>query len=246
MNMSVIESDNSFGDTEESMDINDDFVFFALNPKDSSKCQNDKTYCPNIYGCNRKDEYVYEIVSSKFIHHLFAVDGNKIVFNLWDSVKADIYKSDLLFVGDLTTKQIKKIADWSVYGKMQMKYPIVAFRDYVSNNPLILNLESNTTRKITDLKCNEPPKIDNRHLVCIGKYQPYASKLTSDESWAVDLETYEIVPISVLEHNSVEININGIYALVDSGRDFVYYDNQLGQLSGEDIYSFDLKTKREE
>ena len=56
--VTVIKTENSIGDTEGSMDINDDFVFFVLNPKSSSECFKGKTYCPNIYGCNRKNGYV--------------------------------------------------------------------------------------------------------------------------------------------------------------------------------------------
>ena len=239
--VTVLESSNPIGEAEGPMDINDDFVFFELNSGNSDKCFEGKSYCPNIYGCNRKDEYVYEIVVSKFIHHFFAVDGNHIVFKLWDSVKSDTHKSDLLFLGDLNKGELTKIADWSVYGKMQMKYPIVAFLDYLYDNPLIINLETNTTKKITDLKCNEPPQLDGKNLVCNGKYSGI-----DDNAWMVDLETYEISPLSVLAVDTVRTNINGNYAFIDSGRDMVYYANSPSKLSGMEIYSLNLKTKREE
>ena len=246
--VTVLESNNSLGNTDESMDINDDFVFFVLNPKDSTKCFDGKTYCPNIYGCNRKDEYVYEIVVSKFIHHFFAVDGNKIVFNLWDDLKSDTYKSDLLFIGDLKTGQITKIADWSVYGKMQMKYPIVAFLDYLYDNPLIINIETNTTKKISNLKCNEPPQLDGKHLVCEGRYigEGLSKEELDETGWIVELETFKLKPLSVFMYEGTYPFISGDHSVFRSGRDLVYYGNYPGKLSGMEIYSFNLKTKREE
>ena len=239
--VTVLESDNPLGNVDEPMDLNDDFIFFVLNPKDKKLCFENKSYCPNIYGCNRKDEYVYEVVSSKFINHFFAVDENHIVFNLWDSVKSDTYKSDLLFVGDLKTNQITKIGDWSVYGKMKIKYPYVTFVDTISYNPLILNLEKDTMKKISNLKCNKIPEIDDKYLVCNGKYSGI-----DDNAWMLNLDTYEIIPLSVLAVDAVRTNINGNYALIDSGRDMVYYSDSPGKLSGMEIYSLNLKTKREE
>ena len=252
--VTVLESDPSMGvssplgNVDEPMDINNDFVFFVLNPKDSTECFDGETYCPNIYGCNRKDGYVYEIVSSKFIHHLFAVDNNKIVFNLWDSVKSDIYKSDLLFVGDLTTNQIIKIGDWSVYGQMKIKYPLVAFLDYVLNNPLILNLETNIIKNVSDLQCENSLEIDAGDLVCRCRY--LGEGLLEDElkttAWIVDLKTYEVTPLSVFTYEGTFPVVSYGYAVFSSSRDMVYYANSLGKLSGMEIYSFNLKTKREE
>ena len=40
--------------------------------------------------------------------------------------------------------------------------------------------------------------------------------------------------------------ISGNYTFISSGRDTVYYENYPGKLSGMEIYSFNLKTKREE
>ena len=246
--VTVIESENQLGVTEGRMDINNDFVFFVLNPKDSKQCFDSETYCPNIYGCNRKNNYVYEIVVSKFINHFFAVDGDKVVFNLWDSEKSDIYKSDLLFVGDLKTNQIIKIGDWNVYGKMQMVYPYIVFADSISDNPLILNLETNSTEKISNLKCDNAPRIDGKHLVCLGKY--LGEGLSKDEldvtAWIVDLETLEVSPLSILTYSGETPVISADYVELGSSRDTVYYENYPGKLSGMEIYSFNIKTKREE
>ena len=43
--------ENPLGNVDDPMDMNDDFVFFILNPKDKKLCF-DGEYCPNIYGCN--------------------------------------------------------------------------------------------------------------------------------------------------------------------------------------------------
>ena len=190
--------ENPLGDVEEPMDLNDDFVFFLLNPKDKKLCF-DGEYCPNIYGCNRKNEYVYEIVSSKFINHFFAVDGDKIVFNVWDTARydSDSSKPGKILIGDLKTNEVSEVTtEWGSYGQMQIKFPYISFRD-ISFKPIIFNIETKTMKKFDNLKCEDTPKIDNQHLVCIGNYQPYATKITSDESWAVDLETYEIIPLSI-------------------------------------------------
>ena len=233
--------ENPLGNVDDPMDMNDDFVFFILNPKDKKLCF-DGEYCPNIYGCNRKNEYVYEIVVSKFVNHFFSVDGDKIVFNVWDGLKSDRTKDSKLFIADLKSNEIMELTDWGNYGQMQIVYPYIAFRDLVSYNPVIMNLEMNITKKISNLKCDDAPKIDGKHLVCTGD----VTKIASDESWAVELETYEIIPLSVFELNALKTNINGEYALVDSGRDFVYYADYFGKLSGEEIYIFNIKTKREE
>ena len=246
--VTVIESENSFGNTDESMDINDDFVFFVLNPKDSSPCFDGETYCPNIYGCNRKDEYVYEIIVSKFVNHFFSVDGDKIVFNVWDGLKSDWTKADKLLIADLESGEILELTDWGSHGRMQVAYPYLVFVDGVSDNPLILNLETNTTKKISDLKCGDIPKIDSKHLVCQGRY--IGEGLSKDEldetAWIVDLETFELKPLSVFMYAGTLPAISGDYAVFSSSRDTVYYDNYPGKLSGMEIYSFNLQTKREE
>ncbi|MBO7126446.1 SUMF1/EgtB/PvdO family nonheme iron enzyme [bacterium] len=249
--VTVIKTENSIGDTEGSMDINDDFVFFVLNPKSSSECFKGKTYCPNIYGCNRKNGYVYEIVSSKFIHHIFAVDGDKMVFNLWDNVKSDTYKSDLLLVGNLKTNRMTRIGQWGLYERVQMKYPYVVSLTSMelTHGLAVFNLESNTRKDISELSwCEKFISSDDKNLVCVGYYLPYAAddKMVNINSWMVDLETYEVTPLSVQAHDSENAYINGDYAFIGSGRDLVYYSDSLGKLSGMEIYSFNIKTKREE
>ena len=238
--------ENQLGNVDEPMDMNEDFVFFVLNPKDSTKCFDGETYCPNIYGCNRKNEYVYEIVSSKFINHFFAVDGDNVIFNLWDSAKNSTDKSDILVYGNLQTNQITKIGNWGTYGKMQIKYPYIAC---VSDQGLmIVNLETNTAKEISDLNCREPQKIDSKHLVCKGRY--FDEGLSKEEldgiAWIVDLETFEISPLSLFIYTGERPYAYGDYALFSSSRDTVYYENYPGKLSGMEIYSFNLKTKREE
>ena len=249
--VTVLDSNNSLGNVDEPMDINDDFVFFVLNPKSSAKCFKGKTYCPNIYGCNRKNNYVYEIVSSKFIHHIFAVDGDKIVFNLWDDVKSDTYKSDLLFVGNFNTNKITKIGNWGLYERLQMKYPYVVSRTSMelTHGLAVFDLKSNTRKDIPELSwCEKFISSDDKNLVCTGYYLPYASdeKMRSVNSWMVDLGTYEVTPLSVQAHDSENAYINGDYAFIGSGRDLVYYSDSPGKLSGMEIYSFNIKTKREE
>ena len=242
----VLESNNSLGNVDEPMDMNDDFVFFVLNPQSSAECFKGETYCPNIYGCNRKNNYVYEIVSSKFIHHLFAVDEDKIVFNLWDGVKSDIHKSDLLLVGDLNNNQITRVGDWGTYyGRIQIKYPYVTSLTSMEMTAglVIFNLQTNERKDIPELSgCNNFISSDGQNLVCVGYYLPYA--LAS--SWMVDLETYEVTPMSVQSHDSQNTYISGNYAFIGSGRDLVYYADSPGKLSGMEIYSFNIKTKREE
>ena len=248
--VTVLESNNSLGNVDEPMDINDDFVFFVLNPKDSAKCFEGETYCPNIYGCNRKNNYVYEIVSSKFIHHFFAVNNNIVVFNVWDGTSSDFgWSKSKILIADLKNNKIYKLtADWGSYSQMQVRFPHISFMNNFSDRPIIFNIENKTSQEISELECNDIPRLNDKHLVCLGYYLPYASngKMASINSWKVDLETYEVTPLSVMTHNSVRIAINGEYALVNSGRDMVYYADSPGKLSGSEIYSFNIKTKREE
>ena len=244
----VLASNNSLGNVDEPMDINDDFVFFVLNPKDSTECFDGETYCPNIYGCNRKDEYVYEIVFSKFIHSSFAVDEDKIVFNVWDGLRTSSDTSHhKLMIGNLETKEIFDLTDWGSFGKMQMKYPYLVSID-ISDQPTIFNIENGSRQKITNLKCWSSPKIDAKHFVCQGQYIGEGlSKAELDETaWIVDLETYEVNPLNVFRYEGTTPTVFGDYAVFHSARDTVYYENYPGKLSGMEIYSFNLKTKREE
>ena len=244
--VTVIELENQLGVIESRMDINDDFVFFVLNPKDSRLCFDSETYCPNIYGCNRKDEYVYEIVSSKFMHHFFAVEEDKLVFNVVNGISPD-FESKIMLL-DLKTNQLSEItAKWGSYSQMQITFPYLAFKD-VLNEVIIFNLEANSSKKIPNLKCRDYPRIYGKNLVCRGQY--VGEGLSKDEldsvSWLVDMETSEITPLNVFTHVDETPNIFGDYAVVESGRDLVYYSNAPGKLSGMEIYSFNLKTKREE
>ena len=242
----ILESENSLGTIERMADINEDFVFFVLNPKNSAKCFEDKSYCPNIYGCSRKDEYVYEIAISKYSLVYFSVDEQFIVFNLQDSSK-ESSKNLKLFLGDLKTNKITELSTgWGPYGRMQMIYPYVVFLNL--GNPIILNLETNTATNISDLRCSDSPKIYNEYIVCKGQY--LGDGLSKDEldetSWIVNLETFKISPLSVFMHVGETPTISSNYAMIESGRDLVYYSDSLGKLSGMEIYSFNIKTKREE
>ena len=239
--------DNPLGNVDDPMDMNEDFVFFVLNPKNHKLCF-DGEYCPNIYGCNRKNEYVYEIVVSKFVNHFFSVDGDKVVFNVWDGLKSDRTKDGKLFIADLKSNEIMELTDWGNYGQMQIVYPYIAFLDLVSYNPVIMNLETNTTKKISNLKCDDAPKIDVEHLICRGRYlgEGLSKNGLEGTAWTVNLETYEVYPLSVSMHEEVTPTISRDYALLDSVRDTVFYENFPGKLSGMEIYSFNLKTKREE
>ena len=247
--ITVLESDNSLGNVNGPMDLNDDFVFFVLNPKNSAKCFEGETYCPNIYGCNRKDEYVYEIVVSKFIHHFFAVDGNEIVFKVWDGTSPDFgWAKSKIMIADLNTKQLFDITSaWGLCGKMQISSPYVAYTN-VSDNLTIYNIETSLTNVISELKCNDLPLMDSKHLVCRGQY--LGEGLSTDElkatAWIVDLESYEVSPLSVLIYEGNLPYVSSDYAVFSSSRDTVYYENYPEKLSGMEIYSFNLKTKREE
>ena len=242
----ILESEDSLGTIERMMDINEDFVFFVLNPKDSAKCFEDKSYCPNIYGCNRKDEYVYEIVSSKFNNVVFSVDADLMLFDVWDTSRegADDIK---LLLGNLSTNHFYEITpEWGAYGKMQMIYPYVVFLNF--GNPVIMNLETSTITNIANLICNDSPQIDSKHMVCEGQYlEAGLSKDELDEtSWIVNMETFKISPLSVFIHVGENPIISNNYAMLESGRDLVYYADYPGKLSGMEIYSFNLQTKREE
>ena len=251
--VTVLESDggteayeNPLGNVDEPMDLNNDFVFFVLNPKDKKLCFEDKSYCPNIYGCNRKDEYVYEIAVSKYSLVYFSVYDKFIVFNLQDSSKENS-KNLKLFLGDLKTNKISELSTgWGAYGKVQMFYPYVVFLNF--GNPLILNLESNTVTKISDLRCSDSPKIYNEYIVCRGQYLDdglFTDELDST-GWMVDLKTFDIRPLSVFMHEGVKLDVSKDFTVFGTGRDGVYYANYPGKLSGMEIYSFNLKTKREE
>ena len=246
--VTVLKYDNSLGEVDDPMDINDDFVFFELNPKDSKQCFDGETYCPNIYGCNRKDEYVYEILSSKFIHSSFVVDEDRMVFNVWDGLRTSSDTSHhKLMIVNLKTNEISDLTDWGSFGKMQMKFPYVSALD-ISDQPTIFNLETNTSKQISGLKCESKPKIDGKHLTCRGRY--LGGGLSTDglkaTAWIVDLESYEVSPLSVLTYSGETPVISGDYVVLGSSRDTVYYENYPEKLSGMEIYSFNLKTKREE
>ena len=244
--VTVLESGNALGSIEDRADINNDFVFFVLNPKNSDLCFENHTYCPNIYGCNRKDEYVYEIVVSKFMHHFFAVEGDKIVFNVVNGISPDFESKIMLF--DLKTNQLSEITEnWGSYSQMQINFPYIAFED-TSDQVIIFNLETNSSKKIPNLKCWDPPKIYGKHLVCTGRY--VGEGLSKDElneaSWQVNMETFKVNPLSVFRYEGVSPTVSGDYAVLESARDTVYYGNYPGKLSGMEIYSLNLKTKREE
>ncbi|HPS31001.1 MAG TPA: hypothetical protein PLZ43_12145, partial [bacterium] len=134
--VTVLEDDNPTGKVDSPMDINDDFVFFPVAPEDPE-------IRANIYGCNRKEGLLYEIVTSKYNNQYFSVDGNLMVFIVIDS-------DAKLFLGNLKTNDLKEINDWGSYGKPQLKYPFVVFPvDY--ENPFILNLETNESKKLSRL-----------------------------------------------------------------------------------------------
>ncbi|MBR6422353.1 SUMF1/EgtB/PvdO family nonheme iron enzyme [bacterium] len=246
--VTVLELENPIGDSEGPMDINEDFVFFVLNPKSSAECFKGETYCPNIYGCSRKDEYVYEIVVSKFIHSSISVDKEWVVFNVWDGTRTSSDNSHhKLMIVNLKTNKILDLTDWGSFGKMQLKFPYVSALD-ISDQPTIFNLETNSSKKISNLKCDSMPKIDGKHLTCRGRY--LGEGLSTDElkvtAWIVDLETFEVTPLSVLTYEGNFPYVSDDYAVFSSSRDTVYYENYPEKLSGMEIYSLNLKTKREE
>ncbi|HNW83345.1 MAG TPA: hypothetical protein PKG52_10690, partial [bacterium] len=233
--VTVLEDDNPTGKVDSPMDINDDFVFFPVAPEDPE-------IRANIYGCNRKEGLLYEIVTSKYNNQYFSVDGNLMVFIVIDS-------DAKLFLGNLKTNDLKEINDWGSYGKPQLKYPFVVFPvDY--ENPFILNLETNESKKLSRLT-GPFPRNDGKNLVLTGYYkQPGES---DDETpfgiatWIVDMKTFETRPLNVTATiGEGVVNIDGDYAMIGSGRDLVYYGNFLNSWSGMDIYSLNLKTKREE
>ena len=247
--VTMLELDNPIGDSEESMDINDDFIFFVLNPKNSDLCFENHTYCPNIYGCNRKNEYVYEIVSSKFIHNFFSVNEERIVFNVWDGTSSDFhYSKSKIFAADFATIKLSEItADWGVYSQMDIAFPYVALKD-TSDRPIIFNLETNTSTKISNLICEVSPKIDGKHMVCEGRYigEGLSKTELEETAWMVDLKTYEVSPLSILTYSGETPVVSADHVMLGSSRDTVYYENYPGKLSGMEIYSLNLKTKREE
>ena len=244
--VTLIELENQLGVTEGRMDINENFIFFKLNPSDSTKCFKDKTYCPNIYGCNRKDGYVYEILVSKYVIPYFAVENDKMVFTIGDGSR-DFANDTRLFIGDMTTNQISVLGDWDYYVSSALRYPYVVFID-ISYHPTIFNLETSTSKKISSLKCDNAPRIDDKHLVCRGQY--LGEGLSKDEvdvtACIVDLETFKVSPLSILAYSGETPVISGDYLELGSSRDTVYYENYPGKLSGMEIYSFNIKTKREE
>ena len=245
--IAILESGNALGNMEGPTDINNDFVFFSLNPKDSKQCFEGKAYCPNIYGCNRKDGHVYEIVSSKFNNVVFSVDGELMLFDVWD-ISRDGADDIKLLLGNLSTSHFYEITpEWGAYGKMQITYPHIVFLD-ASENPLIFNLETNTSKKISNLRCNSSIKIDDKHMVCEGRYigEGLSKDELSETAWMVDFETYEVNPLNIFRYEGTTPAISGDYAVFHSARDTVYYADYPGKLSGMEIYSFNLKTKREE
>ena len=247
--------ENPLGNVDDPIDMNEDFVFFLLDPKDRNLCFAGETYCPNIYGCNRKNEYVYEIVVSKFINHFFAVDGDKIVFNVWDTARydSDSSKPGKILIGELKTNEVSEVTtEWGSYGQMQIKFPYISFRD-ISFKPIIFNIETKTMKKIENLKCstnnnsNNFPVIDGKHLLCRGKYTGLGLDDEFDDTlWIVDLETFEVKPLSVFMHEYTDAAISMDYSVFGSARDGVYYADYPGKLSGMEVYSLNLKTKREE
>lgn len=246
--VTLIESENQVGSTDGRMYINDDFIFFVLNPNDSTKCFKGETYCPNIYGCNRKDEYVYEIVSSKFIHSSFSVDEDRMVFNVWDGLRTSSDTSHhKLMIVNLKTNEIFDLTDWGSFGKMQLKFPYVSALD-ISDQPTIFNLETNSSKKIPNLKCWDYPKIDGKNLSCTGRYvgEGLSKDELNDVAWLVNMETFKVSPLSIFTYSGETPVVSSDYVMLGSSRDTVYYKSYPGKLSGMEIYSFNLKTKREE
>jgi len=242
----ILDEENPIGTPNKPMDINDDFVFFSLNRLKNSQCP-DSGYCPNVFACSRIDGYLYEIVSSKHNDQYFAVDGNLIVIGAWDSSRDD--SDGKLFLGNFKTNELKEIKDWGGYGKPQLKYPFVTYYGY-SEHPTIFNIETDKTTKLNNL-FGSFPRNDGKNLVVSGYYL-VPGESTSDSpfgksSWIADMETFEIRPLNVTaSFGDGVVNIEGDYAFIGSGRDIVYYENYPGKCSGVDIYTFNIKTRREE
>ncbi|MDX9806851.1 MAG: SUMF1/EgtB/PvdO family nonheme iron enzyme [bacterium] len=242
----ILNEDNPIGNPSKPMDINDDFVFFPINPKDKSYCFGENTYCPSIYACSRFNGYLYEIIMSKFIHNVFSVYSEKILFVLSD--QANIRNK--LFLGDLVTNEVKSLSGWGDggYGGFNFKNSFLTYASY--DSPYIFNLETNETAELNWLK-GPFPRNDGKHLVLTGYYKqpgegdddtPFGSA-----AWIVDMETLETKPLNVTASFAEGVvNIEGDYVFIGSGRDTVYYEDYPMQYSGMDIYTFNLKTKREE
>jgi len=232
--VTVLEDDNPIGSVGSPMDTNGNFVFFPVAPKNPE-------IRANIYGCNIKEGNIYEIVTSKYNNQHFAVDDNLMVFIVIDS-------DAKLFLGNLKTNELKELNDWSSYGKLQLKYPFLTYNSY--DVPYVFNLETNETEKLSRLT-GPFPRNDGKNLVLTGYYkQPGES---DDETpfgiatWIVDMKTYEIKPLNVTaSFDEGVVNIDGNYVMIGSGRDTVYYEDFPMKYSGLDIYSFNMKTKREE
>jgi len=118
------------------------------------------------------------------------------------------------------------------------------------DNPYIVNLETNENIRL-DRVTGPFPRNDGKNLVLTGYYkQPGES---DDETpfgvgtWIVDMKTNEIKPLNVTASFAEGVvNIDGDYAMIGSGRDTIYYEDYPMQYSGFDIYTLNLKTKREE
>ena len=238
--VTILEEDNPIGSISDPMDLNDDFVFFPIYPEDAS-------IRANIFGCSRIDSYLYEIVSSKYYNQYFTVDNNLIVFEVWDGDRND--SDGKLLLGNLETNELKELKDWGGYGKTQLKYPFVTYYGY-SEQPVILNIETDKTTKLKNL-FGSFPRNDGKNLVVSGYYLiPGESSSDSPfgkSSWIADMETFEIRPLNVTaSFGDGVVNIEGDYAFIGSGRDIVYYENYPGKCSGVDIYTFNIKTRREE
>ena len=62
------------------------------------------------------------------MHHFFAVEGDKIVFNVVNGISPDFESKIMLF--DLKTNQLSEItANWGSYSQMQINFPYIAFED---------------------------------------------------------------------------------------------------------------------
>ena len=242
----ILDEDNPIGSTDKPMDINDDFVFFTINPKNKSHCFGSYTYCPNTFACSRIDGYLYEVVTSKFIINAFSVDSHKVAFVLADQANL----RNRFFMGNLTTNELIGLSDWGDggYGAFNLNYSFLTYVDY--RTPHILNLETNETTKLNWL--NGPfPRNDGKSLTLGGRYvgngEPFSESPFGVGSWIVDMETLETRPLNVTA-SSIDglVYIDGDYAFIESGRDTVYYANFPEQLSGMDVYAINLKTKHEE